>query len=224
MSLEVYGSLQAEPGSRVPRRPRLLGVLVRLALMCLALFGARLACAAVDDSKASRWAAEALEAGSGSGAESARKTIDAIRSPSDVQRAWRALKQCRDAGNSLDMNLAAAEHYLFARFVASSDGDTSYRRLPAWYDAVKSAAFKASIQQWLQTSDQPATAPDPGLVKWGNSGIERGLVEFKVRTGKNPKNSGRALLVVFGTTYFHYYYKDSGYDKLPGPCTVRTPK
>src|SRR4051812_25566149 len=54
----------------------------------------------------------------------------------DLRAGWAPLKACRNAGNSLDLNLAAAEHYLFIRYVASDTGDTELAKLPSWYDSL----------------------------------------------------------------------------------------
>jgi hypothetical protein len=77
------------------------------------------------------------------------QTIGRNLSVDQLQTSWRALKACRDAGNSLDLNLAAAEHYMFMRFVASKSGDTGYRALPKWYETVKRAATKADLERIL---------------------------------------------------------------------------
>jgi hypothetical protein len=47
------------------------------------------------------------------------------------------LKECRDAGKSLDLELASAEHYLFIRYFASDVGTLDAEELPALYGAVK---------------------------------------------------------------------------------------
>jgi hypothetical protein len=190
----------------------------------LVLVAATPSFAAVNEVLAKRWAAEALKKGEGKDVAKAEAALAKDWPADTVRDSWKILKQCRDAGNSLDLNLAAAEHYLFMRYLGNDSGDTSYRQLPKWYDTVKKTLKKADLEQILKTSNEPVSPPDPDVLKWGNAGVERGLVEYKSRTGKAPSAGGGALLTIMGTSYFTYYYTTAGvYSKLNGACAVGTP-
>ena len=184
------------------------------------------ALAAVDDALAQRWAAESFGSGKGVNAGTADSTLTKDWPVDTVANAWKALKRCRDAGNSLDLNLAAAEHYLFMRFRASDSGDTIYRKLPAWYQTAKSAATWANVEQFLQSSSQPVSPTDSGVESWGVKGVERGLKEYQARTGQAPGGGTSAIATALGFSYGKYYYKAAAgaYDPTNGSCGVKEPK
>lgn len=189
------------------------------------LFISQYASAAVDESLVKRWAAEAIEAGKGLQPSSASAALAKDWPTDAIGEAWRALKRCRDSGNSLDLNLAAAEHYLFMRWRASETGDTVFRTLPGWYQTVKGAATWANVEQILRSSSQPVSPTDSGVETWGVNGVERGLQEYETRTGKKPGTGTSALTTALGFSYGKYYFKAAGgYDKLAGRCSVREPK
>lgn len=111
------------------------------------------------------------------------------------------------------------------RWRASESGDTVFRKLPAWYQTVKSAASWANVEQILQSSSQPVTPTNAEVEKWGVDGVERGLQEYEARTGKKPSGGTSALTTALGFSYGKYYFKAAGaYDRLSGRCNVKEPK
>ncbi len=124
-----------------------------------------------------------------------------------VEHGWERLKACRDAGKSLDLNLAAAEHYLYARYRTSDDGDTNYRNLPRWYETVKRAATKVGLESELRSSGEPVSPPNKSVTGWGNKGVEQGLLDFEFRTGKEPypKVYAHVAVLTFGIVYYAKY-------------------
>jgi len=151
-----------------------------LALSALAGF----ATASVDDERVRMWIASALDGEPAATNTKAVETLSISRSSAASFNAWTKLKECRDAGNSLDLNLASAEHYLFIRAFAAERGEEDIEALPKFYGNVKEKLGPAA--QLLKTSQQPVSPPDPGVVKWGEMGVKAGLRDFAVNTGKTP--------------------------------------
>ena len=126
-----------------------------------------------------------------------------------VEYAWSQLKNCRDAGNSLDLNLAAAEHYMFARYMSSDDGDTNYRELPKWYESFKKLATKLELENYIQSSDQPISQPNDQVTRWGEKGVEHGLNDYETRKGRKPyQRWWRAPWMAINFAAYVYYKQE----------------
>jgi hypothetical protein len=134
----------------------------------------------------------------------------------DVEIGWAALKTCRDAGNSLDLSLAAAEHYLFMRYAASKLGDTGSRRLPQWYETFKKFAVKNKFEEYLKTSDQPLSSINADVTQWGKNGVEAGLIDYKKRESKEPTDKGLTIVTAAVNAFSIYLNKTSG-----GTCLIK---
>lgn len=162
----------------------------------------------VKDHLVRQWIAAALSPSAVALPNDSQIFIEELRSVDEVNNAWGRLKLCRDAGNSLNLDLAAAEHYLFARFVGSSEGDTSFRAAPKFYETAKSLATIDALKEYLKTSDQPISPVDPDVTRWGEAGVEKGLSEYEKRTGQAPSNkagiAGAAILFAYGLYYSRY--------------------
>ncbi len=141
--------------------------------------------AAVSDERVRKWIASALEGSAVADDAKAKQALGKARKSSASFIAWTKLKECRDAGNSLDLDLASAEHYLFIRSFASDKGEHDIEALPKLYGEVKDKLGPAA--QLLKTSDQPVSAPDPSVIRWGESGVSAGLSDYERETGKKPK-------------------------------------
>jgi hypothetical protein len=173
-----------------------------------------------DDRRVKEWIAASVSDTS----DDVDAAIQKQRSVDGLEKGWRELKRCRDTGLSLDPNLAAAEHFMFMRFVASKNGDAGYARLPKWYETVKTAAVRTDLDRLIQTSNQPVSTPNPAVTVWGERGVTRGLEDYRSREGKEPRESGISLATVFGLTYYVYYYNATGArEVLNGSCTVFPP-
>lgn len=88
-----------------------------------------------------------------------------------IQYAWFMLKNERDVpGKSLDEDLAAAEHYMYARY-AVANGDYSYGEmycLCVGYDVLKWVGIK-----W-KTSANPTARASQASISWGIKGAQAG--------------------------------------------------
>lgn len=150
--------------------------------------------------------------------------VESQRPVVTLEEGWRELKRCRDTGLSLDLNLAAAEHFMFMRLVASKNGDTGYARLPKWYETVKTMAVRAELETLIQTSSQPVSPPDARVTAWGERGVARGLQDYRLHEGQEPTETGDSLKAVFGLTYYVHYYNPLGMQNvLGGTCAVFPP-
>jgi len=79
-----------------------------------------------------------------------------------------------------DPNLADAEHYMYARFLASSSGDVSTKALVLGYEVVKVLTFQSRQEKDLRTDSRfPVLPPSRESVRWGLKGVDAGLEEFK---------------------------------------------
>lgn len=132
-------------------------------------------------------------------------------STNQVLEGWVRLKRCRDAGMSLDLSLAAAEHYGFMRFVANKNGDTYYRSLPKWYERVKTALTWADLEQIIRSNPTSPVSPvDSRVTQWGERGVEAGLKDYKAREHKDPEPKTAAFVTSVGVAYVLYSpYKGS---------------
>lgn len=94
--------------------------------------------------------------------------------------AWQALKaERRTAGGATNVNLAAAEHYLYARFLASVTGDSAAAALPLGYYLKKKIYFLLGKEASLRTDPSfPSLAPQFGTVVWGQKGVNDGLGDY----------------------------------------------
>ena len=105
--------------------------------------------AAMDDDTVKQWIAASL--GDGSPGDSVDAIISKNYPPTQTRESWERLKRCRDGGDTQDLELAAAEHFMFARSIASEKGDTNFRLLPAWYETFKKFALKAEFDKHIQS-------------------------------------------------------------------------
>jgi hypothetical protein len=159
--------------------------------LCSISFLPRMASAEVSDEKVRMWIASALEERPAPSDESARASLTERRSSGVTRAAWEKLKECRDAGQSLDLELASAEHYLFIRAFAAEKGEQDINSLPKLYGTVKDGLGPAA--QLLQTSDQPTSPPDANVIRWGELGVAAGLLDYIEFTGQDPKPASGGL-------------------------------
>ncbi len=117
--------------------------------------------------------------------------------PSTVQIlvAFRALKRLREGYSSLDTELAAAEHYMFMRYLARSTGDRLTVALPAGYDVKKRVFGARGKEQAMRVKDDnPTHPPDINVLKWGTHGATEGLKDFKRTRPEDRGLLGSSLL------------------------------
>jgi hypothetical protein len=131
------------------------------------------------------WVSSALEGKPAASDANAKKSLAKVRTYNESLASWKLLKECRDAGQSLDLDLASAEHYLFIRAFAAEKGELDIEALPALYGDVKEGL--GPVAQLLKTSSQPVSPPDAAVVQWGALGVAAGLSDYKAATSKTPQ-------------------------------------
>jgi hypothetical protein len=104
-----------------------------------------------------------------------------------VSRAFRALQKRRREVEPLNINLAAAEHYMYARFLAGLTGDPTVRLAPTLYGLKKRLYFALGIQDKMATTGNPVLPPNSAVEHWGKVGATDGLTDY-TRATKSPAN------------------------------------
>jgi hypothetical protein len=123
--------------------------------------------AAVDDAEVARIIAEAqAQAEGATAADRARE-------------AWWYVYNLREADNQ-DVNLAAAEHYLYARYSGAQDGAlgaVATGVMATGYDAVKAVLFAVGEEELISTDGRTPSRPTWGSTAWGIEGAWDSLWE-----------------------------------------------
>ncbi|HEV2416303.1 MAG TPA: hypothetical protein VGX94_00715 [Terriglobia bacterium] len=96
----------------------------------------------------------------------------------------------------LDVNLADAEHYMYARYLASSTGDPSVKALVSGYEIKKLLDSARGTEQQMRTNPRfPVLPPSVEAVRWGLKGTDDGLRQYKDAHGGKIGRIGDALKV-----------------------------
>jgi hypothetical protein len=99
-----------------------------------------------------------------------------------------------DPGAPFDVNLADAEHYMYARLLASSTGDPSVKALVSGYQLKKFVDSIRGTEQDMRTNPKyPVLPPSMEAVKWGLKGADDGLAEYKASHGGKTGKIGDAI-------------------------------
>ncbi|KVH69449.1 hypothetical protein WJ41_20620 [Burkholderia ubonensis] len=111
-----------------------------------------------------------------------------------VRRAFRSLQSLRRTERPEDINLAAAEHYMYARFLAGATGDPLVKATPVLYGAKKRVYFALGIQDRMATTSNPVLAPNTSVERWGLKGAKDGLRDYSDVNDGQPANRFGASL------------------------------
>lgn len=118
-----------------------------------------------------------------------------------VEVAFRNLQSARRVpGASLDLDLAAAEHYLFARFMVCTGtvSPAQMRALVIGYDAKKWIDRARGDPNATATTGNPVSPPNTDVVLWGLTGVSEGSRDHdRCNAGVRPP-VWRQLEEVFG--------------------------
>jgi hypothetical protein len=94
----------------------------------------------------------------------------------------------------LDESLADAEHYMYARFLASSTGDPSVKALVTGYELKKYVDSKRGRLQDARTNPRfPVLPPSQESVRWGLKGVDNGLSDYKAAHNGQIGKIGSAI-------------------------------
>ena len=114
---------------------------------------------------------------------------------------FRALQAARQVpGASLDMDLAAAEHYLFARWMVCTGtvSPTQMKALVVGYDVKKWIDKFRGKPNATAVTTNPVSPPDSGVVRWGLKGATEGTADHDRCNAKMKPPIWRKLEEVFG--------------------------
>lgn len=93
-----------------------------------------------------------------------------------------------------DLNLADAEHYMYARFLASSTGDPASKSLVYGYELMKVVRYVSGREKDLRTDPRfPVLPPSADAVAWGAAGVDDGLQDYRESHGGKTGKMGSAL-------------------------------
>jgi len=119
-----------------------------------------------------------------------------------VGAAFALLRERRRTVAPTDVNLAAAEHYMYARYLAGKTGDPMVLAAPTIYALKKTLYFALGKEKAMRTSpNNPVLPPSIESVVWGTLGVEQGLKDFR---GENPSvglKAGAAIRSLAGDAY-----------------------
>ncbi|KVC78238.1 hypothetical protein [Burkholderia ubonensis] len=102
-----------------------------------------------------------------------------------VSRAFRSLQSLRRTDRPEDINLAAAEHYMYARFLAGATGDPLVKATPVLYGAKKRVYFALGIQDRMASRVGPEQVGRT-LGTQGGKGRPARLLGRQQRTIRQP--------------------------------------
>ena len=107
-----------------------------------------------------------------------------------VRNAFRNLQSRRQIpGASLDLELAAAEHYMFARLMVCSGhvSQTQMRMLVDGYHMKKMIDRLRGDPNAEAVTSNPVSPPDPGVHQWGRVGLIDGQADHdRCNSGVSP--------------------------------------
>ena len=119
-----------------------------------------------------------------------------------VTAAFHLLRDRRRTVAPLDVNLAAAEHYMYARALAGKTGDPLVLAAPSLYALKKVYKFARGQEKDMRTSPgNPVLPPSIESTVWGSLGVTDGLKDYR---GENPATGfkvGSALPSLAGDAY-----------------------
>ena len=97
-----------------------------------------------------------------------------------LQQAFRSIQAFRQKpGNSLDVDVAAAEHYLFARSTVCTGfvSSTQMKALVIAYDVKKILDRARGDPNAARVTTNPVSPPDWDVVLWGLAGCDEGSAD-----------------------------------------------
>jgi hypothetical protein len=110
-----------------------------------------------------------------------------------TRKAFRVLQKRRRTLEPLNIDLAAAEHYMYVRFLAGRTGDPLVTLAPTGYGIKKRVFFLFGIQDRMATTAHPVLPPNDDVEKWGKRGAEAGMQDFELVNPGKERNYGGAL-------------------------------
>lgn len=93
-----------------------------------------------------------------------------------------------------DYDAAAAEHYMYIRYLASATGDPYCHTAPTVYAAKKVIdQLLGRLQSGQAQSGHPVLPSNPFVLAWGQRGVSDGLNDYKRLNANAPYQFGKAI-------------------------------
>ena len=121
-----------------------------------------------------------------------------------VNRAFRELQRRRRLpGGSVDENLAAAEHYMFARWMVCEGtvSVTQMRAMVVGYDTLKILGFG----RLMQTTSNPTAPGSTAAMQWGLNGVNDGDAQHTRCNSSVVPPTFNSDAYSYGSTYGRSY-------------------
>lgn len=119
-----------------------------------------------------------------------------------VYNAFRELQSRRRTKKEwVNVELAAAEHYMYMRFLVGATGDPAAGAAPRLYNLKKRLFFALDIENLMTTTDYPCLPPSEESVAWGEQGAKDGLRDFKYENPATDFQTGAALKPLIKGSY-----------------------
>ena len=117
--------------------------------------------------------------------------------------AWPTFKAPRrDGVHATDVNVAAAEHYMYSRFLTGRTGDPLTRLYPTAYFLKKVAFFAVGKEEAMRTDPaNPVLPPWLASVAWGNQGAIDGMSDYKSLNAATGMQVGASVEKVKAEAY-----------------------
>lgn len=101
-----------------------------------------------------------------------------------------------------DFDVAAAEHYMYIRFLASQSGDPACHTAPVMYAAKKLIdQMLGRLQAGRAQDGHPVLPSNPYVVAWGQRGVIDGLKDYKDANHGAAYKLGSAVESLAGFPY-----------------------
>ena len=98
-----------------------------------------------------------------------------------------------------DFDAAAAEHYMYIRFLAGATGDPTCHTAPALYGLKKVVdQLFGRLQAGQAQGGHPVLPSNPYIVAWGQQGVLDGLADYKAENKGATYKIGTAVGVLAG--------------------------
>lgn len=98
-----------------------------------------------------------------------------------------------------DFDAAAAEHYMYIRFLAGKSGDPTCHAAPTLYSVKKLFdQMLGRLQKGQAQGGHPVLPSNPYVVAWGQKGVVDGLADYKVLSGGKDYQIGAAVRALAG--------------------------
>ncbi|HEX2884892.1 hypothetical protein [Vineibacter terrae] len=112
----------------------------------------------------------------------------------------------RKPGRSADVNLAAAEHYLFARQAVATAQVSAFqmRQMVRGYEVTKAILETFGLEGLMRTTSEPTAPSSPDHVRWGLKGVDDGERDRLTHNGgASPPVFSRSMYK-YGSGYGYY--------------------